>query len=235
MTFWIWGKNAIDLDLLEKCECTIQSEQLAKYYNVGIPNKYIGMTWEDFVYKIPKNIYTYIKKIDYWINQGVGLYFHGPNGSGKTFLLAQMAKYISNSGYKVKFFKLDKIVSATIKDDQEFLTQVREADVICIDEITKISKKRTQDSLMSFSEVLYDTLLRDGSNEHQVVFCTSNISLDELEEIHGKHIKSLFNEMVIPTEVKNPDFRKKISNQYRQEFELNAEKEEAFEEETKED
>ena len=207
-----------------KCECTEKMGRIAKYYLAGIPEKYIDLELTDFLYDVPVRVSNYLKQIDKWIKRGVGLYLHGLNGSGKTFLMSQIAKRAIDAGYSVKFFKLNMFIDQTLKstrDEQaaEFLQEVKDADLICVDEVEKIHVKYSMStSVNQLAPVIYDDLFRSKSHDGQTTCVTSNCDLASLEKLYGPHLVSMFKEIMIAVEMNNSDIREAINEQNQREL-----------------
>jgi DNA replication protein DnaC len=196
-----------DFFTVQICSCSKKISLYYKYYEAGIPEKFIETTPSDFLKEVPDRVKKYTRNIDKWITKGVGLYLWGDNGTGKSFLLAEIAKYVIRKNHSVKFLSLEHFLKLTFENSEE-LENIREADFIALEEIEKIYKP---DKENSYASVIFDDFFRTRSNRRKVTCITSNCELHKLKGIHGKHIASLLKEDLVPVEMNGNDFRDNIA------------------------
>jgi DNA replication protein DnaC len=196
------------------CQCHREIELKYKYYEAGIPEKFISTTPSDFLNKVPDRVVKYTRHLKKWFDRGIGLYLFGPNGTGKSLLSAEIAKYAIRQGYSVKFISLEHFLKATLENSSE-LDDIREADLIALEEIEKVYKP-TRDN--SFADIIFDDFFRTRSNQRKVTCITSNCDLNGLKGVHGKHIVSLLKEDLITVEVEGKDFRENLAEELGEEL-----------------
>lgn len=187
----------------KKCECSLKQEKLIKYYYASIPEKFINLTKKDCVYQEIPPITNYIENIRNWITRGIGLYLYGPNGTGKTFILSMIAKAACDVSIATYFCSLEQFLHLILesRDNENIknkLEYIKNCNLLCIDEIEKIYKPSRD---MSFADIIFDDLFRTRSNDKKTICVTSNLSVESLKGIHGKHLVSLFLENIIPIEL----------------------------------
>jgi DNA replication protein DnaC len=210
------GMGAKDLgnNIFQRCSCSLQVQELIKLYQANIPEKFINMSLNDYTLGEEKLILNYINNLSTWCSRGAGLYLYGQNGVGKSFFMAMIAKESIRLGKTTYFCSLEQFLKIIIesKDKENLkdeLEYIRDCDMLCIDEIEKVYKPSKE---YSFADIIFDDLFRSRSNNKKIICCTSNLPQEDLKNIHGKHLVSLFSENMIPVLLTNTDFRKHIAS-----------------------
>lgn len=207
-----------DFSSVKQCTCSIAIARYYKYYEAGIPEKFITTTPADFLNEVPARVKKYTNNLDEWFKKGVGLYLWGPNGTGKSLLSAEIAKFAIRKGYSVKFLSLEHFLKLTFENSPE-LEEIRQADLIALEEIEKVYKPQKDNS---FADIVFDDFFRTRSNHRKVMCITSNCELKDLKGVHGKHIASLLKEDLIPVHVAGDDFREAIAQQLGKELDSDS-------------
>ncbi|RCW66332.1 primosomal protein DnaI [Saliterribacillus persicus] len=110
-----------------------------------------------------------------------GLYFHGPFGTGKTFMLGVIANELANRNIQCTVIYMPEFVremKASIRDDSlnDKIEHFKRADVLMFDDIGA-------ESISSwFRDEILGSILQYRMMEEQPVFFTSNYNLDQLEK-----------------------------------------------------
>lgn len=111
---------------------------------------WIKLGWHDKTFadytndeKALKMVRNYIRKSDEFVNDGLGMYLWGSNGTGKSHLLNCAFKRFIEKGYTVRLFSMDELVdkytSSWYSDEQkQDLTKIlRDVQFLGIDEFGK--------------------------------------------------------------------------------------------------
>lgn len=205
--------QVLDIGQAEQCTCSKRIAQLYGYMTANIPPKFIDMSLKDFTNELPRRYVNYIGQFDWWMTKSVGLYLFGSNGTGKSFLLAELVKKALDSGRTAYFTTLEQLLTKIYKalNDPELedeIVEITNVDFLAIDEIEKIYKT---DKENSFAGIAFDNLFRTRSNNEKTISVTSNKEIHELKGIHGQHLVSLFKENLVPVLVAGSDFREEIA------------------------
>jgi len=180
----------------------------------NIPPKYRDKDFKDFV---EQNQLAYQKVTDYCKHlksaksKGIGIYFVGPSGTGKTLLACSILKEAVRQGYTGYFGFLSSII-VTINDEffrkksGDTFGRIKTCDFLVIDEIEKIYKSDS-----GYVDALFDELIRTRDFDNLPVIMTSNVTMDRLESVHGKSVCSMLTEKLIEIPLVGPDFRKLIA------------------------
>lgn len=169
-------------------------------------------------------IEQYVEKIDKAIAKGIGLYFHGNQGTGKTLAACLILKEALRRGYKVYFTMLTEVLEKYCdgRYDRDARTQFAEhilgADILVLDDIDKgyISDKTT------FIDSAYDYVLRTRSNNNLPIIFTSNMKKEQFTAqkglSFGSSMFSLLTEHSKDVMVTGKDRRKSIKQELEEFF-----------------
>jgi DNA replication protein DnaC len=106
---------------------------------------------------------------------GGGMVFYGPNGTGKTSACVYIAKEYRRRGYTVLFLAAADLKRLVIDkdafdDDETWWARARDVDVLIIDDLGKETLDAT-----GFGAGLFDELIRARNSHKLVTFITSNL------------------------------------------------------------
>ena len=130
---------------------------------------------KDFNFKFQKSVKE--KEINQlldfeWLEQAFNLIFLGPPGVGKTHLANGIGIEAVNSGYKVKFFDMEKLIKIlktheVVKKSRLELKRIKKCDLLIIDEIgyLPISKEEANKFFKLISELYEQTSIIITSNK----------------------------------------------------------------------
>jgi DNA replication protein DnaC len=184
-----------------------------------------------------------LNEVKEWFREfqpGQSLVIEGPVGSGKTFMLASLAKAFAIQGYSVKFadfFQLLSEIKAGFsegKSDAALIQPLIDVDILVIDEL---GKGRNTD----FELTVIDQLVCGRYNQKKSILASTNYKLKSgfqknqptyhdgqspgssfgldnlqgLEDRIGKRIFSRLREMALFLELNEDDYRSKTAKQSR--------------------
>lgn len=176
------------------CDCEMQL-QLAKHYTAaGIGQKYHRISWSDLTFEPPADVQDYLKYLDAYIEQGVGLMLAGPNGAGKTMLGTLILKTIIRRGYRCYSTGSSSMVEAYTNGwsgNHEaaawFKHKFTDSKVLLLDDLGKEFFSKIQLNVTTF-----DHILRTRDQNNRPTLLTTNIvNPDELFAGYGRSIMSL--------------------------------------------
>jgi len=204
-----------------RCECQLfkNTEKLNKALN--IPKKYYHANLNNFIPNHPSHhviltkIKEYIYSDDYL--EGKGIFFYGKHGVGKTHLAVSILKEFYFKRGITGLFYDTRILLYDLKSTFEgssgtryLLDSVIKAPILVLDDLAS-------ERLTDWAKDILHYIIISRYNDKLPVIITSNISLDEEDEIEivdsieskfGKGIASRLNEICIPIKVEGEDQRK---------------------------
>ncbi len=219
----------IKAELIERHEDPIVVADEFKVYlemwRAGIPLKYWEHEPEDISdVKIQAAIQKYVSKMDQCIDRGIGLYFYGKQGVGKTLAACLILKEAIKKGYEVQFTMLTEILEKycdAMYDEgkkAEFRRKILEADILVIDDIDKIHISQKS----NFADATYDYLFRTRANSRLPFIVTSNMKpaefINQEGMAFGNSLGSLFTEHLYEVEVVSRKDRRKDIQKKLEEF-----------------
>lgn len=170
--------------------------------------------------KTKRNLQAYIGNLAEVRHEGIGIYFAGGNGVGKSMAACIIANEALRQGYTAYVTYMSQVISmfcAQMYDDGEkralFQQAILEVDFLILDDIDK--KYNPKNS--GFLDSLYDMVFRQRCNNNLPVILTSNVKKDELyarqNNIYAKSLLSLFDEhvkeIIIAGKDERPNVKKK--------------------------
>jgi len=164
-------------------------------------------------------VQEYFQQLDYFFDNGIGVIFLGPNGTGKTFLATQILKEAIRS-FDYRFPPLFSGYFSTFSDMISFYTEgwvdqdsrrmfevkVEQVDILVIDDIGAEYMRRNS----NLNQAALDEVLRKRIYEKKINIITSNKSFEQLKENYGSNIISLLGERTLKVIVSGEDFRRRV-------------------------
>lgn len=161
-----------------------------------------------------KRTVKYLKDLPDMKEQGLGILYAGPHGSGKTTLAMITMKYLIRAHWNVYCTSLGEIVERIQaswnqpKDDDwggDFIQRCRNADFLFIDDVGKEHRGAS-----GFVQTVFDNLIRFRMQHRLPTFLTTNHTKDELEATYGASIISLLEGKTVPVTVNGEDHRRTV-------------------------
>lgn len=152
--------------------------------------------------------HRYVNNFAEMKKHGKGLLFHGPVGSGKTFLAAAIANELISQGHPcmvTNFARITNTLQGMFEGKQRYLDDFNRLDLLVIDDL---SAERDTSFMNEMIFNIIDARYRSG----KPLIITTNLSKEELinqSNTDKQRIYSRLVEMCFPVEVKNVDRRKK--------------------------
>lgn len=190
------------------CPCRPQmiAYTRASRLRARIPKRYAGVSFDqppvtDMPPAVVRGVRRYVDGLGARLDEGRGLWFEGPQGTGKTTLAMLVSKHALAAGRSVAIYSVPRILSEmrdTFDDDAEFgstelIDRLTEVELLQLDDL---GAERTSPWVL---EQLYSVINARYEAERSVLV-TTNLGRDELIEQVGARTVSRLTEMcdVIP-------------------------------------
>jgi len=176
---------------------------------MNMPRRY----WAADYNKIPDGL-SYKHRInDYMVNgreniaNGVGIYFSGPYGSGKSSAAAIVGKEVRKIGKTVHFVTFAELkkrlaTSEEWREGVSYEDRFEAVDLLIIDDLG-----REHMGSSGFVESTLDTLVRARYNDCKPTIITSNISTKDFSSRYGESLVSILHESMRIISVKGKNWR----------------------------
>jgi len=175
-------------------------ELYIEMWRSNIPLKY----WENEISdltdsRVSESLTKYVEKMDQAINNGVGLYMYGTQGTGKTLSACLVLKEAIRHGYRVYFTMLTEVLEKYCDG--------------------RYDKEYTSDK-STFIDSAYDYVFRTRANKNLPIIITSNMKRDKFSSqenlAFGKSLLSIFDEHLVDVLIEGRDRRKEIQERLRE-------------------
>ncbi len=201
---WILGPE----DVARPCECREQRLKRGRVRGVAsaIPPRYRGVSFDrppvsDMARSsetrgAAEKVHEFVENLDSKLEQGLGLWFSGDTGTGKTTLAMLVSKEALAQGRSVAIYSLPKLLARIRRTyDEEpgedsysaFFQRLTSVDLLHIDDFG--AEKRSDWVL----EQLY-SLVNERYEEERSIMVTTNLAVDKLEEQIGPRTVSRLTE-----------------------------------------
>lgn len=198
------------------CECRSQriGQIKASGLSTVIPRRYRGVSFEraPIAHIDPTAVAVvrdYINDLDRNLKTGRGLWFMGPNGTGKTSLAMLLAKCALEQGHSAAIYSLPRLL-AEIRETYDrdggpsyigMLERLGAVDLLHIDDV---GVEKTSEWVL---EQLY-SIVNARYEDERAITITTNLAPDELEQQIGTRTVSRLVEMCgDPLSLDGPDMR----------------------------
>lgn len=198
-TITVTGPNGYETVHCPHCE---RQRQLGALQTAGVPERYIGVTWEDLEMVAPlPDLRAAGARIDHIVRSGHSLILAGPPGTGKTQGAALLAWEAISAGYRVAFANIGRVaMDVRAGYDGDGTSESREArrlsqvHFLVLDDIGagEAGEGKIEKRLLYF-------ITEARQNARLPTVITSNLSAKELLEFLGERIMN----RLMPVEVVN--------------------------------
>lgn len=197
------------IDGVNPCKCMKIFDYIKELYYSKIPQDYWDLNFKDLeidpLYK--KIAGSMIENIDNAIEQGLGLFFTGERGIGKTSLQCEIGKRAVVERYNVYYNIAQNIIDDRFTDDQSVIKRLKSADLILIDELDKVIMREKSNIPKQIENLLRELL----PNKKSIILCT-NLNEDEVEDKF--EIISLIRRYIKIVPMKGKDYSGKKQKQW---------------------
>ena len=203
-----------------ECDCVEQLQKYKHYISAGIPIKYQKLSWADWDNKeFPIDdgiVKKYRDNLSNYVNNGIGLFLRGSNGSGKSFIATMILKELVNDGhscYMTTAADMADIVKNKWKtdfDEDFYKTKIEQTDVLYIDDVGRELIDLDTNWADKFNKTSLDNIVRQRVQNGKTTFITTNLTDKRFVSYYGNGIKSLLLESMICFEVFGKDHREVI-------------------------
>lgn len=197
------------------CDCMQQLNLHKHYLWSGIGSTYQRLDWLDFDGddRIVRALGNYVENHKRYVSRGVGLFFSGDFGVGKTMLANLVLKEFVKLNYRcyaTTFSGVVEMFTAGWKSASEqryFQDRFIGSEVVLLDDVGRELRNKSK-----LSETTFDDILRRRVQSGRPTFITTNLSLAELEEGYGSAVLSLIREKSIVFDFGTGDYRSKANS-----------------------
>lgn len=197
-----------------------------EYRKIGILDKWHEKKLEDFDNddKALATVNKYLKHYENMLEEGVGLFLWGANGTGKTYLLTTTFKKLFKLGYSVKIISLSTLITKYAsgwydsKEKKEFFDLLKRVDFLAIEEIGK-EFKSIKGNENDLSTTVLDTVIRYRVQMKKPVWCTSNLAPSKLKSRYTEDVASMLKEACYIQIVSGKDKRTEVGDKLNDFFE----------------
>ena len=151
------------------------------------------------------------------LQDGIGLYLWGSNGTGKSLLMNSSFKELILKGQKVRIYSMDEIVDKftsswySDEDKKELDNVLRNIDFLGVDEFGKnVDKDGNPIYLPELVKRVMESVIRFRVQMHKPIWFASNTDPKFVKDVFSEDVASLLREAVVPVCVRGGDFRKEI-------------------------
>ena len=197
------------------------------YLKCGIKSAWHSREFEDYENdpEAKEVVCKYLKKSKTAVNDGVGLYLWGANGTGKSYLLNSAFKELINKRYRVRIYSMDEIVDKftsswySDEDKKELDNVLRTISFLGIDEFGKnVDKNGNPVYLPDLVKRVMESVIRFRVQMKKPIWFASNTDPQYVKTVFSEDIASLLREATIPVAVRGGDYRKKIQKEIKRRF-----------------
>lgn len=191
---------------------TDESEHLV---SLGILKKWHSLSFDNFTNdgEALKQSIDYVTRSDKFKSEGVGFFYWGANGTGKSLLLNSVFKRLVFQRNKVRIIPFYDLITLHIKswtdsDASLLLNHYKKVDYLGIEEIGK----ELQAKESSVASTVLDNILRYRVQMNLPTFFTSNKKPSDIDKLYTADISSMLKECCIAIQVTGEDYREKIKH-----------------------
>lgn len=213
-----------------RCDCIGQYLLTMYFRYAGIGLNYQRLHWDDMdgvEMKAQAVALDYIANAEGFVDRGLGLLFHGHQGTGKTLLVSLALKRLLANGFDGYFTTFQRLIgsfSAGWHDEVQrawFTRRITNATILVIDDVGKEFKgeRRQGDTVIrrpvEMVQSMFDEVVRSRVENCRPTLLTTNKTLTELERLYDNtgedevrvNPMSLFRESMLFQEFTGDNYR----------------------------
>jgi len=162
-----------------------------------IPRRFWESRASDIRGSVQEKILAYLKNMNSFLDEGVGLLVWGKNGVGKTGAAVVLAKEARRIGSSVLFVTAEGLRVAVLEkedfDGSPLMDRARTVDVLVLDDLGKEHSGQT-----GFTERMFEGLIRQRASARRTTIITSNMGVSALREHYKPSMMEVMKECVYP-------------------------------------
>lgn len=188
---------------------------------MGVPKKFVDKTIEDFkdygseeLAEVKEYIEDYINNVPKNIEENKGIFFHGANGVGKSFLSSIILKEFYRHRYSCRRVTFSQYIAEYTRiwdyrgDEKEmmesdFYCKYKAVEFLVLEEIGKEIDSK-------IAKPILEDLLRYREEHGLVTVICSNITMNTFVEEYGNSVMSLIQGNMTPIKLVGKDRRKDV-------------------------
>ena len=194
-----------------ECDCEYQLQLHKHYLAAGIGLTYQRLDWDDYAgpTRVLDGVTKYLDKRQEFMRRGMGLYFLGPYGTGKTMLANLVLKELVKDGltcWATTFSQTVEMFTSGWSDKADkdyFQAKFINSEVLLLDDVGK----ELRGTRINLAETTFDAILRQRVQAGRATLITTNMTPSDLEDGYGSAILSLIREKSLEVVFDGSDFR----------------------------
>lgn len=198
-----------------RCDCELQLALYKHYLAAGIGTTYQRLNWEDFdgPDEILSGVLAYLDNARRYVARGIGLFFTGDVGTGKTMIATLALKELIKQNYRCYATTFAQTIEAFTagwysgEEKERFRRRFIHSEVLLLDDVGK----ELRGTKLALSETTFDNILRERVQNARPTIITTNLTLDELGDGFGHAVLSLLHEKSVEAVFTGTDYRKKAN------------------------
>lgn len=193
------------------CDCEYQLQLHKHYLAAGVGVTYQRLDWSDYEgpTRVLDGVTKYLDRRADFLRRGMGLYFLGSYGTGKTMLANLVVKELVKDGmtcFATTFSQTVEMFTAGWSDraDKDYFQQkFINSQVLLLDDVGK----ELRGTRLALAETTFDAILRQRVQSGRATLITTNMTPGDLEHGYGSAILSLIREKSLEVPFNGSDFR----------------------------
>ncbi len=218
-SFKRWVDENLELKTsADECECHKKMVQNCRLNNANIPIEYYDLDFKnDFIDKsgaIKPNIEKVLDNINDFYRKGQCLYFHGANGSGKTFAAVEILRKACMSGYSIYYDWFPLIIDLYTKkgykiyEEQEKYDEIiKNSDFLVIDEFGKENESGAYNKI-DVCRLLEINILKKRSSKVTIIISNLLGDIKTLGSTYNQSILSVMDHRFRSFHFQETDYRR---------------------------
>ena len=194
------------------CVCSEQQQLHISYLHAGIGVIYQRLNWDDFFgpQEALDTVKDYVQRSGEYIDRGIGLFFGGALGTGKSMLANLVLKELVKAGYDCHSTTFASTITSftagwNSRDDAAwFADRFMYSQVLLLDDLGKEFRRSNQ-----LHATTFDHILRTRVQGGRPTILTSNMTSSEVQKGYGAAVLSLLVEQSIEINLTGNDYRPK--------------------------